>query len=334
MGVTGGHAILQLHPTRRCNLRCLHCYSQSGPYVSSMTELEVLQHLVVDAADLGFEVVGISGGEPLLYRDLVRLLATAKQAGLRTTVTSNGMLLTERRLAELIGLVDILAISLDGVPATHDEMRGDPRAFTMMDSHMDGVERSGIPFGFITTLTQHNVHEVEYVVQYAHDHRASLVQIHPLELEGAAVTNLPGSVPDVRESAFALLEGARLSAVYGVRVQVDIAHLADLEAQPELFLAEEPAAGTPLSSWLTPLVVETDGLVVPLTYGFPGEYALGNANDHRLADLATTWNSQPFLRVCRAVAEKLLLEGRPLFNWYEEVAQQARLESRAMVATR
>lgn len=324
MGVTGGRAILQIHPTRRCNLRCLHCYSESGPWVDATTPVDVLRQVVGDAADLGFEVVGVSGGEPLLYRPLPELLRTAKEAGLRTTVTSNGMLLTERRLSELAGLVDVLALSLDGRPETHARMRGDSRAFTTLDSRMAAVRASGIPFGFITTLTQHNVDEVEYVVRYAKEHGASLVQIHPLELEGAAATNLGQSIPDSRESAFAVLEGARLSAAYGLPVQVDVAHQSDLARFPEQFLAVAPRDGVPLSSWLTPLVLETDGTVVPLTYGFPRAFALGNVHAARLHDLVASWDPGPFLALCRDVVRDLEASGRPLFNWYEEVCRRAR----------
>jgi MoaA/NifB/PqqE/SkfB family radical SAM enzyme len=55
---------------------------------------------------------------------------------MRTAVTTNGLLLTERRLSELVGLVDVLAISLDGRPETHDWMRGDRRAFGQMSSRL------------------------------------------------------------------------------------------------------------------------------------------------------------------------------------------------------
>lgn len=324
MGVTGGRAILQIHPTRRCNLRCLHCYSQSGPRVDATTPVELLRQVVEDAGDLGFEVVGVSGGEPLLYRPLPEVLRVAKDAGLRTTVTSNGMLLTERRLSELAGLVDVLALSLDGRPDTHARMRGDDRAFVTLDSRMAAVRASGIPFGFITTLTQHNVAEVEYVVRYAKEHGAGLVQIHPLELEGAAVVNLGQSIPDSRESAFAVLEGARLSATYGIPVQVDVAHRSDLARFPEQFLAEPPPPGAALSSWLTPLVLETDGTVVPLTYGFPRAFALGNVHTTPLPALVEAWDPGPFLALCKDVAHNLEREGRPLFNWYEEVCRRAR----------
>lgn len=324
MGLTGS-AILQLHPTRRCNLRCLHCYSESGPYVAATTALEVLRDAVTDAAELGYTVVSISGGEPLLYPQLPGLLRHAKSLGLGTTVTSNGMLMTERRLGELAGLVDVLALSLDGRPETHDRMRGDARAFRTLDSRMAGVRASGIPFGFITTLTMDNVAEVEWVVGYAKEHGAGLVQIHPLEPEGAAARNLDGSVPDLTESAFAVIEGARLEAAYELTVQVDIARRSELVGHPHEFLVEPPSARARLSDWLTPLVVETDGTVVPLTYGFAQRYALGSLLQHPLRTLAGGWDPTSFLDLTRRVGLRLAGDPRPLFNWYDELAAEAKL---------
>jgi MoaA/NifB/PqqE/SkfB family radical SAM enzyme len=53
-----------------------------------------------------YSAVGISGGEPLLYKPLHELLEHGHQSGMKTTVTSNGMLLTEKRLEALRGVVD------------------------------------------------------------------------------------------------------------------------------------------------------------------------------------------------------------------------------------
>ncbi|RVX42723.1 MoaA/NifB/PqqE/SkfB family radical SAM enzyme [Nonomuraea polychroma] len=323
MGPTGERAIFQVHPTRRCNLRCLHCYSQSGPDVGAVLGLDVLAEAVADAAALGYDVLGVSGGEPMLYQHLIELLGVGKALGMRTTVTSNGWLLTERRLAELSGLVDILAVSLDGAPESHVRMRGDPRAFERLDRRMPAVRDSGITFGLITTLTLHNVHELAFVVDYAVAHGAGLVQVHPLESAGAAVVNLAGSVPDEREASFAFLEAARLSAAYGLPIQVDLTRRADLMRHPEHFLAAPPPPGASLGSWLTPLVLETDGTTVPVTYGFSRVYALGNVNDRPLRDLAVRWDPDPFRQLCRDVHARLATGSQRYVNWYEELAHQA-----------
>src|SRR4051794_10733540 len=95
----GGARIVQIHPTLRCNLTCRHCYSESGPQRSEALPIDVLCATVSDARKEGYDVMSVSGGEPLLYRDLSVLLGHAKSLGMFTTVTTNGTVTTDRRLA-------------------------------------------------------------------------------------------------------------------------------------------------------------------------------------------------------------------------------------------
>lgn len=321
MRLTADRGIVQVHPTRRCNLTCLHCYSSSGPTVSATTPLEMLVAALDDAAALGYSVLSVSGGEPLLYKPLLELLDHARSLGMRTTVTTNGLLLTERRLGELTGRVDVMAISVDGRPETHDVMRNSAGAFAKLSARLPAVSRSGIPFGFITTLTQTNVDEVEFVVKLAAAHGAALVQVHPLEPVGAARKNLAGSVPDDQELGFAMFEGLMQSAMQdGVKVHIDVARAGDIAA---LDLPQPGADRARLGDWLSPLVIETDGLVGPMTYGFARRFALGSLADASLSALAASWDERPFVELCGEVRARLLGEGRPFFNWYEEVRHAA-----------
>src|SRR5438132_6587334 len=116
MGPTGVARIVQIHPTRRCNLECLHCYSSSGPKERDELGADLLRQAITDAKAEGYTVASFSGGEPLLYKPLGELLLHAREYGLFTTVTTNGMLLDERHLGMLQGVLNLLAISLDGVP--------------------------------------------------------------------------------------------------------------------------------------------------------------------------------------------------------------------------
>src|SRR4051794_10210784 len=101
MGPTGTARVLQIHPTRRCNLRCLHCYSSSGPEEHGDLPAALLQDAVTDARVAAYNVAAFSGGEPTLYKPLRLLLEHARGCGMLTTVTSNGMLLDRRRLESL-----------------------------------------------------------------------------------------------------------------------------------------------------------------------------------------------------------------------------------------
>jgi MoaA/NifB/PqqE/SkfB family radical SAM enzyme len=82
-----------------------------------------------DAAGMGYKTCAVSGGEPLLYADLSRLLHRATVLGMRTTVTTNGTVLNARTLDHLVGVTSLVAVSVDGTPELHNEIRGAPRAF-------------------------------------------------------------------------------------------------------------------------------------------------------------------------------------------------------------
>jgi hypothetical protein len=97
------------------------------------------------------------------------------------------------------------AISIDGTPAEHDTIRRREGAFARTVANLEVVRSSGVPFGFICTLTQHNVDSLEFVVRLAAQEGARSVQVHPLTLHGRAATTMPGSRPDGIELAAALI---------------------------------------------------------------------------------------------------------------------------------
>lgn len=325
----------QVHPTRRCNLRCLHCYSDSGPEVDAALDIDVLRRAVDDAAREGYTVLGVSGGEPLLYRSLRDLLLAARQAGMRTTVTTNGMLLRGKRLEMLPDALDLLAISLDGPPAEHNRMRNSPRAFEQMAANLDELRATGIPFGFIFTLTRHNVNDLDWVARFALEAGAALLQIHPLEEAGRAHRALHGSAPDGTELTFAFLEVLRIQAAVGnrLRLHLDIVDRDLIRSQPERVYAGDAidtgSPATPLAGLVSPLILETDGTLVPLQYGFPRPFALGNLHQHPLPELAARWRQERYPRfreLCQRTYTTSLSTPTdlPFFNWYEAVSREGR----------
>ena len=329
MRFTGGRGVLQVHPTRRCNLTCVHCYSDSGPRARDEIPLPVLADLIADAASLGYEVLAVSGGEPFLYPRLPEFLGQAKAAGLRCLITSNGILVGPRRLGALAGRLDLLVLSLDGPPPEHDRMRARAGAHDAMARRLGSIREAGIPFGFLFTLTQYNVHHLEWAAEFAAASGASLLQVHPLEPSGRGRL-MPDAVPDTIEASYALLEVARLRRAFGetLRFQLDLAATGTFAALLHALVTTEqagPAGG--LSEVLSPLVVEPDGCCVPLAYGFPRRFALGNLHQDRLSHLAESWTAGvlPALHdVGRTVARQLSEPGAPaVVNGYELLARAA-----------
>jgi radical SAM protein with 4Fe4S-binding SPASM domain len=116
--------------THRCNARCLHCYSASGPDVDRTGELSTQEALdVIDQlADAGVVVLAFSGGEPLLRRDWAVLVSRAVSRGLSVNIGTNGATVSERRADQLRELgVHSVTVSLDSHrPEVHDHFRRFP----------------------------------------------------------------------------------------------------------------------------------------------------------------------------------------------------------------
>ena len=327
---TGDSRILQIHPLKQCNLRCLHCYSESAPQERERLPVDLLLRALPQARAAGYGVVSISGGEPLLYEPLPELLAGCANAGLAATVTTNGMLLDERRVGWLADRTLLVAISLDGRPESHNLMRGSPRAFQEMERRLPLLRDAGIAFGFIFTLTQYNLDELQWVAEFAAGQGAGLLQIHPLEPIGRARAELADSAPDPYELSAAFLESLRLQTLAGdgMVVHFDALPREALAERPEQFFAQpEPGADLPFAEILSPLVIESDGTVSPVDHGFARHFALGDLKTAELQDLMESWREtklDDFHQLCRSAWLDLSRPAEwPFVNWYAELNQRA-----------
>lgn len=333
MGPTGDIRAVQIHPTRRCNLSCLHCYSSSSPGATEALAIDTLKTALDDLAEENFNWASFSGGEPLVYKRLPAALAHAKRVGMHTAIVTNGMLLTPQRLDLIDRYTDLLVISLDGKPQSHNRIRNSAKAFDTMAARLPELQDRGINFGFLFTLTQHNLDELPWVVEFALNVGAGLVQIHPLEYFGNATIELAGDAPDAVEGAHAWFLAEKLKEALAGRLalQVDLIHTSALQQQPDSFFLDDlgQRADTRLGSLLSPLVIEPDGEVLPLEYGFPRSYSLGNLAEQRIPDMAANWRNglgQRFHELCGRLHATLSGSGEAkFFNWYEQIAARASL---------
>ena len=322
--------IIQLHPSLRCNLRCAHCYSTSSPEVSRALPVEQIEQLLAEAADEGFNAIGVSGGEPLLYEPLPRLLRTAHALGYTASVTTNGLPLNARRVDAIGPYVKLIAISVDGAPASHDRMRSLPGAFDRMRARLPMLRAAGVPFGLIFTLTLHNLHELAEVSDFAVAEGARLLQVHPLESAGRARESALDP-PDDLELSYAFLEVARLQRLHGDRlvIQYDVADRPLVEREPaRAYLVPPPtpeaAGAASLSCLVSSLILQEDGWIVPLQHGFSRRYAIGRMGQGSFHDTAERWKRDTlpdFLKLARQTWDAIgeAPPHLPFTNWYAAI---------------
>lgn len=148
--------------TRRCNLKCIHCYSSSQDisYTDELTTQEG-KNVIDDLAQFGAPVILFSGGEPLLRPDLTELAQYAVDKGLRAVISTNGTLITKEIAAKLqkIGL-SYVGVSLDGTEKTHDRFRGKKGAYAAAMEGIRNCRDAGIKVGIRFTVNKKNVQDV------------------------------------------------------------------------------------------------------------------------------------------------------------------------------
>lgn len=154
--------VLVWNVTRRCNLFCLHCYSDSHnrPYRGEL-DSEEGRRLLDDLADFGVPAVLFSGGEPLLRPDLFDLAAYARQLGLRCVLSTNGTLITSEvaRCIREAGF-SYVGISFDGLEPAHDKVRGKPGAYQEALRGLRLCRDLGIRVGLRFTVHQKNLDQL------------------------------------------------------------------------------------------------------------------------------------------------------------------------------
>ncbi|MFO1171878.1 MAG: radical SAM protein [Hyphomicrobiaceae bacterium] len=154
--------------TRRCNLKCRHCYTTSAD-VEFPGELTSAQAMAVldDLSTFGIPALILSGGEPLVRHDFFDLAARARELKFRhLSLSTNGTRLngeTARHVADL-GF-DYVGISLDGIGATNDWFRGVDGAFAAAIGGIRTCKALGVKTGLRFTMTNDNAHQLRDMVK-------------------------------------------------------------------------------------------------------------------------------------------------------------------------
>ncbi len=148
--------------TRRCNLKCVHCYAHARDEVFP-DELSTGEGkgIIDDLTGFGSPVILFSGGEPLMRPDLIELADYAVSKGMRAVISTNGTLITPAVAGQLknVGL-SYVGISLDGMRDVNDRFRGVRGAFQMALDGIEACKQAGIKVGLRFTMNRLNAREI------------------------------------------------------------------------------------------------------------------------------------------------------------------------------
>ncbi|HEX2046189.1 MAG TPA: radical SAM protein, partial [Acidimicrobiales bacterium] len=162
-------AVLQIHVTEGCNLRCSYCSHFLNPKkgAGTLAEPEIEMLLEEVRAMPAHGVVILHGGEPLTVPDIVFRFVEASPV--TVVIYTNGTLLTDDVLSRLRGTKAVLLLSADGDPEATGEARFGPKERAVTDqifAALDRLKNSGVPFGIAMVMADHNIDTIEDHVRY------------------------------------------------------------------------------------------------------------------------------------------------------------------------
>ncbi len=165
--------------TRACALRCVHCRAEAIPRRDprELTTEEGFR-LIDQLVEIGGPILIITGGDPMMRPDLFDLISYATQSGLRVAMSPSATaLVTRERLKKARDAgVTRTHISLDGATAeSHDAFRKTPGSFKRTLEIMDMLADLGMSLQIGTTVSRHNLHELDRIAEIAAERKAVML---------------------------------------------------------------------------------------------------------------------------------------------------------------
>jgi radical SAM protein with 4Fe4S-binding SPASM domain len=153
--------------TRRCNLRCKHCYANAGKAGEELDLYEKFE--VINQLDRAGVALSFSGGEPLIHEHFWKVASYAARKGFHISVATNGSLINEETAKKLCRIgVGYVEVSLDaGEASIHDGFRGVKGAFERTVGGIANCVKEGLFVGIATTATKLNFADIPNIVDLA-----------------------------------------------------------------------------------------------------------------------------------------------------------------------
>ncbi|MDI6785976.1 MAG: radical SAM protein [bacterium] len=191
--------LISWNVTKRCNLKCLHCYRDAGKKDKYELNTKEGKDLLERIAQSGFKVIVFSGGEPLLRKDIYKLISYAKELNLRTLLGTNGTIITKENAISLKESgIDRIGISLDSInKEKHNRFRNKKGAHKKTLRGIENCKRVGLDFQIHTTVMGFNYDEIEAIADFSKKIGAKAFHVFFLVYTGRAKKN---KRPDVQLS--------------------------------------------------------------------------------------------------------------------------------------
>ncbi|MFA5026140.1 MAG: radical SAM protein [Candidatus Shapirobacteria bacterium] len=155
--------------TKRCNMFCDHCLSESGSHGTDSLSLETMNDVGNQMVDMGIFRTKLGGGEPTLHPDFMEIVSNLRQRLLGVSMSTNGLLVANNRyLSQFLAEKGVrVSVSLDGGEEVHNQIRKHPLAYKSAIRAIERLKEEGAVVAIGSTLSRQNLLELPKIVEVA-----------------------------------------------------------------------------------------------------------------------------------------------------------------------
>ncbi|MCJ7722111.1 radical SAM protein, partial [Candidatus Bathyarchaeota archaeon] len=174
--------------TGRCNMKCLFCewWKNDIPELPTKKALAAIDSV----CNLGVPFFDLSGGEPLLRKDLIVLAKRVASHGCLVSMNTNGTLLNEDTVSKIADVFDTVVVSLDGPKDVHDKIRGVTGTYDKAVEAIHLLKANGVRAGVNSVATPWNI---DILPQFIEELRSlsDFAQVQPMHPYPPSPENVP-----------------------------------------------------------------------------------------------------------------------------------------------
>lgn len=186
-----------LEITNKCNLKCCHCINSSSTDNDNEMPFEKVKEIIDYMHSHGLVCLDYSGGEPLLHKDLVKMLDYGCKNELNQSIATNGLLLTQGAIDLLNRYHVTVRISYDGYDEpSYSRIRG-KGLFAIVLNNIKRAISNGMEITLVTVLHSENVYDTKRYIESVADLGVKKLRLMPFVPIGrGAVSNLCMITPE------------------------------------------------------------------------------------------------------------------------------------------
>lgn len=268
--------------TGRCQLRCRHCFNRSGPDNRQELSLTMIVRLLDEMQSWGVDQIRLSGGEPTYHGQFRELVRACSERKIKIAINSHGIYSEEMIQYLQSAPIDLFFISIDGLEANNDAIRG-PGNFARALQSCRRLRIAGQKVIISMHVCAGNFRDVRGLIAQAAEIGAG-IKLSPLRPIGRAIEELPHSLIKPSDFYEVVREVSRSRNIHP-----DIQILTDfdiLDGAKEGDCARDPSSAS-CKAGRTMVNINYDGGIYPCAFFVTpeGEFSAGNIHENSVTDV-------------------------------------------------